>query len=79
VLLTIGAVAASGATGLLVGLRFRAPALLAASTGAVAVGVWRGVAGNWPAGWTALLVIGCMVAMQLGYLAALFRAGRRRR
>jgi hypothetical protein len=78
VLLTIGVLAASSAAGLLVGLRFRAPALLAASAAAVAVGAWRGVAGDWPPGWTLLLAFGCVMALQLGYLAALFGAGRHR-
>ncbi|HVV94027.1 MAG TPA: hypothetical protein VHD15_11460 [Hyphomicrobiales bacterium] len=71
-LLSIAVVAAAGVAGILLGLRYRAAALLAASAAALAAGVARAVAGHWDAGTTALFALACVVVVQLGYLVALF-------
>jgi hypothetical protein len=46
---------------------------------AALAGLARAIAGDWAAGWTVLFVGACLVALQLGYVAALFAGGRHHR
>lgn len=60
----IGAVAA----GLVMGLFFKAPALVTASAGSVAVTLGVGALAGWPLSSILLIGLGILVALQLGYL-----------
>jgi hypothetical protein len=78
-LLSIAVLAAAGVAGIVVGLRYRASALLGASAAAAAAGALRGLEGQWPGGAVVLFAAACVVLLQLGYLAALFAGTARRR
>jgi hypothetical protein len=74
------AIGVAGVSGAIIGARFRAPALLAASVVAVAAGAAIGIAEDRGLAWTVLFAAACLLAAQVGYLLALFLApGSRRR
>jgi hypothetical protein len=71
--------AAALATGLIVGARFRVPALLAASAGAALAAIGTGLAEGLGAGTALLFAVVAIALVQLGYLVGLFGGLTRRR
>jgi hypothetical protein len=65
--------------GLIIGTRFRTPALLAASAAAAAAGVGIGLAAQWAPGWTFLIALAAVIVLDVAYLVGLFGSLRLRR
>lgn len=68
-------IAAAGPLGVLLGLRYKVSSLIAASGGIAALIIACAVWERWPAGETALTLLGALATLQAGYLVGLFISG----
>jgi hypothetical protein len=71
-------IAAAGPLGVLLGLRYKVSGLIAASGGIAVLIVACAFWARWPAGETALTLLGALATLQAGYLVGLLISGYRR-
>ena len=67
----VSVIMAVGVVGLIIGTRFRVPALLLASILAAAAGVAAALSAQQPAALTVLFTVFCVVVLSAGYVAGL--------
>ena len=71
--------AAAAPLGVLLGLRFKVPSLIAASGGFAVLVFVLAIRASWPIAGSALTLLGSLVALQAGYVVGLLISGQRRR
>jgi hypothetical protein len=70
--------AAAAPLGVLLGLRFKVPSLIAASGGFAVLILVLAIRASWPVAGAALTLLGSLVLLQAGYVVGLVISGQRR-